>query len=413
MGTFLDKPKTEKHNEHGCGNGLRFGVSSMQGWRVEMEDAHCAITGLGEGLDDWSFFAVFDGHAGAGVSAHCAKHLLECIVATEEFQQSAVADGIRSGFLHLDDRMRELPKLASGEDKSGSTAVCALVSPRHVYVANCGDSRAVFCRNGAPVFATCDHKPVLPAEKERIQQAGGSVMIQRINGSLAVSRALGDYDYKNVKGLGPCEQLVSPEPEVSVINRVAASDEFLVLACDGVWDVMSNEAVCDYIGSRLALTTDLEAITNDVIDTCLYKGSQDNMSIVLVAFPAAPTPSPEAIQREKELEACIERRITDIISEKGEIDFTELVQRLYDEDIPNLPPGGGLHAKRNLIQTLHKRMCPSKEDTVEPSSVSRFVDWSFFARPDNGACLSSSSSTSSSSVESDEKCPLEGRVPDD
>lgn len=53
MGTFLDKPKTEKHNEHGAGNGLRYGVSSMQGWRVEMEDAHRVRTGLGEKLDDW------------------------------------------------------------------------------------------------------------------------------------------------------------------------------------------------------------------------------------------------------------------------------------------------------------------------------------------------------------------------
>lgn len=65
-------------------------------------------------------------------------------------------------------------------------------------------------------------------------------MIQRVNGSLAVSRALGDYEYKQVEGKGPCEQLVSPEPEITVQNR-ADNDEFLVLACDGVWDVMTNE----------------------------------------------------------------------------------------------------------------------------------------------------------------------------
>lgn len=273
MGAFLDKPKTEKHNEHGCGNGLRYGVASMQGWRVEMEDAHCAVTGLGEELQDWSFFAVFDGHAGARVSAHCADHLLECIVQTEEFRHDDVTKGIRSGFLHLDNRMRELPELASGEDKSGSTAVCALISPRQVYVANCGDSRAVLCRSGQPVFATRDHKPVLPSEKERIIRAGGSVMIQRVNGSLAVSRALGDFEYKNVEGRGPCEQLVSPEPEVSVMDRDEERDEFLVLACDGVWDVMSNEDLCDFVRSRLALTNDLENIANQVVDTCLYKVS--------------------------------------------------------------------------------------------------------------------------------------------
>lgn len=79
----------------------------------------------------------------------------------------------RSGFLHLDDSMRELPELASGKDKSGSTAVCALVSPQEIFVANCGDSRAVLCSSGEPVFSTQDHKPVLPGEKERIQRAGG------------------------------------------------------------------------------------------------------------------------------------------------------------------------------------------------------------------------------------------------
>ena len=57
-----------------------------------------------------------------------------------------------------------------------------------------------------------DHKPSNPPERERIQNAGGSVMIQRVNGSLAVSRALGDFEYKNVDGKGPTEQLVSPEP---------------------------------------------------------------------------------------------------------------------------------------------------------------------------------------------------------
>lgn len=105
-------------------------------------------------------------------------------------------------------------------------------------------------------------------------------MIQRINGSLAVSRALGDYEYKNVEGRGPCEQLVSPEPEIFVRDR-DEKDEFLVLACDGVWDVMSNEDICDFIRSRLLITDDLEAITNQVVDTCLYKVRMCNRTSLL------------------------------------------------------------------------------------------------------------------------------------
>ncbi|KYM78693.1 Protein phosphatase 1B [Atta colombica] len=271
MGAFLDTPNTEKCNEHGTGNGLRYGVASMQGWRMEMEDAHRAIPCLDGGLSDWSYFAVFDGHAGALVSAHSAEHLLECIMQTQEFKAEDVIKGIHSGFLRLDDEMRDLPAMSAGMDKSGSTAVCAFISPKNIYIANCGDSRAVLCRSGLPVFSTRDHKPVLPAEKERIQNAGGSVMIQRVNGSLAVSRALGDYEYKNLKDRGPCEQLVSPEPEIFMLDRDDEHDEFLVLACDGIWDVMNNEDLCNFIHSRLQLTDDLEAVTNLVVDTCLYK----------------------------------------------------------------------------------------------------------------------------------------------
>ena len=281
MGAFLDKPKTEKHNQCGEGNGLRYGLGSMQGWRVEMEDAHTAVIGLPLGLKDWSFFAVFDGHAGAKVSAYCAEQLLQAITLNEDFRSSVDAEefqptsemvkkGIKKGFLSLDDKMREMPEMMSGDDKSGSTAVCVLLSPNHIFFANCGDSRGVLSRAGKVHFSTQDHKPFHPLEKERICNAGGSVMIQRVNGSLAVSRALGDFEYKSVEGKGPCEQLVSPEPDVIAEDRTG-DDEFLVLACDGIWDVMTNEELCDFIRNRMQLTDNLENVCNLVIDTCLFK----------------------------------------------------------------------------------------------------------------------------------------------
>ncbi|XP_057337206.1 protein phosphatase 1B isoform X1 [Microplitis mediator] len=378
MGAFLDTPNTEKYNEHGAGNDLQYGVASMQGWRMEMEDAHCAMTGLEGGLSDWSYFAVFDGHAGALVSAHSAEHLLDSIVETDEFKSEDVIKGIHSGFLRLDHKMRDL--LETNKDKSGSTAVCAFISPKHIYIANCGDSRAVLCSSGSPVFSTRDHKPVLPAEKERIQAAGGSVMVERVNGSLAVSRALGDYEYKNVEGRGPCEQLVSPEPEIFVRDRDMENDEFLVLACDGIWDVMTNKDLCDFIYSRLLLTDDLEAVTNQVIDTCLHKGSRDNMSIVLVTFPAAPKPSIEAQKKEAELETAIERRIKEIVAQqegKDGFDYLELLRILVDQDLPNLPPGGGLPAKQPLIEQVFREVCPgraksiAKTQNVNPFEVCR------------------------------------------
>lgn len=293
MGCMLDKPICSKTGDVGDGNGLRWSVASMQGWRCEMEDTHAVRSGLHNttvattaaaatttpltpsDFADWSFFAVFDGHAGDQSAAYSSQHLLDAIIATEAFQQRNTVEGIRTGFLGMDEALRErFATLHATMDNSGSTAIAAFVSPEHVYLANCGDSRAVLCRNGAPAFSTQDHKPVLPGERERILNAGGSVIIQRVNGSLAVSRALGDFEYKNVLGKGQCEQLVSPEPEVFCVDRDAAADQFMVLACDGIWDVMSNEELCGFVASRLHVTNDLRAITEAVIDTCFHKVSE-------------------------------------------------------------------------------------------------------------------------------------------
>ena len=283
MGSFLDKPKTDKSNDSGNGNDLNYGLASMQGWRIEMEDAHCAIVNLPlKDFNDWSFFAVFDGHAGAKVSQYCSENLLNSILKTENSYFSnnnnvnsnnssdKIKAAIRQGFLDLDTKIRNLPDFSNGEDKSGSTAVACLVSPNNIFLINCGDSRGILVRNDTVMLKTSDHKPNIPAERDRITKAGGSVMIQRVNGSLAVSRALGDFEYKTNFDMGQTEQLVSPEPEIYSIER-DPKDEFLVLACDGVWDVMSNEDIKDYVRDRLKVTNDLVEISNNVLDTCLNK----------------------------------------------------------------------------------------------------------------------------------------------
>ncbi|XP_023681313.2 protein phosphatase 1A isoform X2 [Paramormyrops kingsleyae] len=374
MGAFLDKPKMEKHNAHGEGNSLRYGLSSMQGWRVEMEDAHTAVVGLPNGLNAWSFFAVYDGHAGSQVARYCCEHLLEHITSNLDFRGGggepsveSVKSGIRTGFLQIDEHMRAISEKKHGADRSGSTAVGVLVSPRHIYFINCGDSRALLSRAGRVHFFTQDHKPSNPLEKERIQNAGGSVMIQRVNGSLAVSRALGDFDYKCVHGKGPTEQLVSPEPEVYEIERSTA-DEFIILACDGIWDVMANEELCDFVRSRLEVTEDLEKVCNEIVDTCLYKGSRDNMSVVLVCMPGAPKVSPEAVKKEAELDKYLESRVEEIIKKQGEDappDLVHVMRTLAAESIPHLPPGGELASKRSIIEAIYNRLNPYRSDDTD------------------------------------------------
>merc|ERR1712241_333612 len=265
--------------------------------------------------------------------------------------------------------------VASGEDKSGTTAACALISQKYLIIANCGDSRGVCCTSGKPVLATQDHKPSNPPELERIQNAGGSVMIQRVNGSLAVSRALGDFEYKNVDGKGPTEQLVSPEPEFYMKKRESDKDEFLVLACDGVWDVMTNEDICSFVAARMRVTDNLEQIANEVIDTCLHKGSRDNMSIIIIAFPAAPKVDPDAVRKEDELNKLIKQKVTEIIEENDEdISFASVFQKMVEMDMEDLPPGGGIYSKKILIEETYKTLLPGKQDNSPIFDVSVLVE---------------------------------------
>lgn len=190
-------------------------------------------------------------------------------------------------------------------------------------------------------------------------------MIQRVNGSLAVSRALGDFEYKNVEGRGPTEQLVSPEPEFFIKERLPDCDEFLVLACDGVWDVMTNEDICDFICARMKLTDNLETICNEVIDTCLYKGSRDNMSIIIIAFPGAPKVDPAAIKAENELNELLENKVTELVKVNADIELPALHQFLLDEEIKGLPPGGGLAAKKVFIEEVYKKLLPEKYEASQ------------------------------------------------
>ncbi|CAI4221096.1 unnamed protein product [Auanema sp. JU1783] len=333
MGAFLDKPRTVKTNTCGEGHGLRSALGSMQGWRVDMEDAHVLEFSMGncEPYNQWSFFAVFDGHAGNVAAKLGSMHIVEALVNTEQFKLlreklsqnnnvlteellELMKQGIVDGFLQLDEKMRE--ELDKGRDRSGTTAVCAIVTPSHVVIANLGDSRAVFCRKEGHVFGTHDHKPNLEKEKERIVRAGGSVMIQRINGSLAVSRAFGDFEYKSSLELKPVQQLVSPEPDVYILPRNVENDEFLLLACDGVYDVMENEELCDFVRNRLRVQDNLESVCNDVLDACLWKGSRDNMTAIVVCFSASPKINEVDKAEEDEWKSKVRTLLTETVEEE-------------------------------------------------------------------------------------------------
>ncbi|XP_054396688.1 probable protein phosphatase 1N isoform X2 [Pongo abelii] len=278
-----------------------------------MEDAHCTWLSLPGLPPGWALFAVLDGHGGARAARFGARHLPSHVLeelGPEPSEPEGVREALRRAFLSTDERLRSLwPRVETG----GSTAVTLLVSPRFLYLAHCGDSRAVLSRAGAVAFSTEDHRPLRPRERERIHAAGGTIRRRRVEGSLAVSRALGDFAYKEAPGRPPELQLVSAEPEVAALAR-QAEDEFMLLASDGVWDTVSGAALAGLVASRLRLGLAPELLCAQLLDTCLCKGSLDNMTCILVCFPGAPRPSEEAIRRELALDAALGRRIAGPLS---------------------------------------------------------------------------------------------------
>ncbi|XP_017552327.1 protein phosphatase, Mg2+/Mn2+ dependent, 1Na (putative) [Pygocentrus nattereri] len=377
---YLERPILQKQTAEGESKwGISYALASMQGWRTQMEDTHTCMPEMSDGLPDWSYFAVFDGHAGSTVAQYCSAHLLDHILntgaMTAEEDVERVKEAVRDGFLSIDRHMHNLSQ-SEGWDRSGSTAASVIISPRNIYFINCGDSRTFLCRDGQVVFYTEDHKPCNPREKERIQNAGGSVTLQRVNGSLAVSRALGDFTFKEVEWRTQTEQLVSPEPEVYELER-SPYDEFLVLACDGVWDAISNEELCAFVRDRLQVCNDLREVCTQVIDLCLYKGSLDNMSIIIVCFSGAPQVSPAALQQETELEHLIDLKVDEIIqvirSKDEEPDLLYVMKFMATEDIPGLPPGGGITSKRDCIITAYQKYAAAFR-SIEPMDIGSSED---------------------------------------
>uniref|UniRef100_A0A7N0U9J3 protein-serine/threonine phosphatase n=1 Tax=Kalanchoe fedtschenkoi TaxID=63787 RepID=A0A7N0U9J3_KALFE len=241
-----------RRNEAAAGWRLKYGVVSIIGRRREMEDAVAvqkrfvkSLTERGRssggGVGDYDFFAVFDGHGGSNVARFCRERLHE--VVAEEVAASAGGrvvnwEQVMAGSFGKVDEEVNCGEMATDKMKTiGSTAVVAVVGEEEVVVANCGDSRAVICRSGVAVALSTDHKPNRPDERERVEAAGGRVINWngfRVLGVLATSRSIGDHYLK---------PFIISEPEVAVCERTS-KDEFLILASDGLWDVITNEVAC-------------------------------------------------------------------------------------------------------------------------------------------------------------------------
>ncbi|GER45036.1 protein phosphatase 2c [Striga asiatica] len=301
-----------------------WGSVSICGHRLEMEDAvmvkpnfmripikmfadEMGINGISWTLSHLRshFFGVYDGHGGSQVADYCRDRLHGALAEELKNHENETANGMKntrqaqweevfkSCFLKVDEEI-----VGDGINDPiapqtvGSTAVVAVVCSSHIIVANCGDSRAVLYRGKEAIPLSVDHKPTREDEYDRIVGCGGMIMQWnglRVLGVLAMSRSIGDKYMK---------PWIIPDPEVMLVPR-AKEDECLVLATDGLWDVMSNEEACQVARKRILIwhkkngTNPLQNRGQGVdpaaqdaaeylCNLALQEGTRDNISVIVV-----------------------------------------------------------------------------------------------------------------------------------
>ncbi|CAH9130166.1 unnamed protein product [Cuscuta epithymum] len=342
--------------DHGKGCGVKsvyeldcvpiWGCVSICGKSQEMEDATTAapnfmripikmfigdhvMDGFSQTLSHLTshFFGVYDGHGGSQVASYCQERIhlalaeelkfckddpISCDINVRDVRQLLWERVFKSCFLKVDDEVggkvrpgdetsrleTSAPKCTSSiiaPETVGSTAVVAVISSSHIVVANCGDSRAVLYRGKEAMALSIDHKPNRKDEYTRIEASGGKVIQwngHRVFGVLAMSRAIGDRYLK---------PWIIPEPEVMFIPR-AREDECLVLASDGLWDVMTNEEACEAARKKILIwhkkngstpfqrgtgsDPAAQAAADYLSMLALQRGSRDNISVIVVDLKA-------------------------------------------------------------------------------------------------------------------------------
>ncbi|KAL8499418.1 hypothetical protein ACS0TY_022405 [Phlomoides rotata] len=254
---------------HSHNGKFSYGYASSPGKRSSMEDFYeTRIDGVdGEVV---GLFGVFDGHGGARAAEYVKQNLFSNLIRHPKFisdTKSAIADA----YSHTDS---EFLKSENNQNRdAGSTASTAILVGDRLLVANVGDSRAVICRGGNAIAVSRDHKPDQLDERQRIEDAGGFVIwagTWRVGGVLAVSRAFGDRFLK---------QFVVADPEIQE-EKVDNSLEFLILASDGLWDVVTNEEAVSMTKPIL----EPEAAAKRLLLEAHQRGSADNITVVVVRF---------------------------------------------------------------------------------------------------------------------------------
>lgn len=280
----------------------------MQGWRKRMEDAHISDLNLGNN-GKINIFGVFDGHGGKEVAQFVKANFSKEFIANKSYQAGNIKNALQENFFRMDTMLQEpsgktelkrLAKKTKEEDEkqtagdknkqmelfkqmfdrraqedcdvallTGCTAsVCVLDEEnKKFWFANAGDSRSVICKNGVAYPMSIDHKPDLEIEKNRIYKADGYVSEGRVKGNLNLSRSLGDMEYKKDTKLPPEDQIITANPDI-VCENLTSDVDYIILACDGIWDCLTNQEICDIINERFKKEPDvrISKVIEDIFD---------------------------------------------------------------------------------------------------------------------------------------------------
>lgn len=248
-------------------------VQFDQGMREYMEDTFVTEENILPGIN---LYAVFDGHGGDYVSEYLKDNFMATFKRNLETEKESIENLMINTLKSLVVNMDQLQAKTCG-----STCLIALVYNKILYIFNIGDCRAIINDGFETTHQiSFDHKPNKESEKKRIEELGGFITyndVPRVNGNLAVSRSIGDFY------LHP---LVTWSPELTIMNLTPANN-ILVLASDGVWDVLTNNYVMQIILETMKTSPYItQYVLNEaaqkIIRFARYNGSGDNITVIIV-----------------------------------------------------------------------------------------------------------------------------------
>ncbi|XP_024948654.2 protein phosphatase 2C 57 isoform X1 [Citrus sinensis] len=294
--------------------GIRWGSVSLQGLREEMEDGAVIQS---DGLDGFSFAAVFDGHGGVSTVKFLRDELYkECVAALQgglllsgkDFD--AIKKGLQEAFENADMKLLNWLEMNAEEDESGATATVVFIGRDILFISHIGDCCVVLSRTGKADVLTNPHRPygssqVSLQEIRRIREAGGWISNGRICGDIAVSRAFGDFRFKTkknemlkkgvnegrwsekfvssifcVRRVQLNKDLVIASPDIFQVS-LGSDAEFVLLASDGLWDYMNSSDAVKFVRNQLRQHGDVQLACEALARAALDQRSQDNISIVI------------------------------------------------------------------------------------------------------------------------------------